>query len=640
MKRIQYFSAFLRSPLRLGFVLLLTVAVGIVAGPGTVSAWSTNGDPTELTTRVDLSDSCSIASTGQAGPQPAGQTRTVYGVCYTRQTNPVSNERSAGDWLLASPRVLADVSEMRVCYQAVNCGSVQFSSTRNVIEGVPTLSAFQSTPCPGVARCVTYRFTFTGSTNSAWGTMPPAGTNAHLLVWPTVGFCSNPYCVSADSGNAQPVAYGVAQDAPVVPARWRWGAAYAEAPPVPPCALVEVSSGATVLGVTDYDDVLFPAGSSTLGVVLRTPGVSLVEGPTFRYRFSSDPVGAWSPLRQLVTSTSIASNGTGVYTWKPAVTAAQYASQLIIECDDGANGVRYWQGSTPGFANSPIWSTTLPVSRPCLNLTVDRSGNGSFSPGDLVALNYSLSGSTGVDLTASRVGDFAAVVVESYSLFGVKTGGTPSTVDVVPASTGTVRFTLPAGAVLDDYGPSSFRLICTDALGSIVVGPGTSFLPGVGAGIGASSSDVACWQTSGMSLTSPSTWITGMARMLSCVAQALFVPDGAVMLDKLREFNTTLSERPPFVVVAVVVEFGQDVYASFAATSGTGCFQGPAIPGVNADENMCIGAGLNIGAGQRSIMSLLLVVPMVIGMASQILALIGSRAEILEDANGQTSWNI
>lgn len=396
----------------------------------------------------------------------------------------------------------------------------------------------------------------------------------------------------------------------------------------------ELDSDALVVG--DYDETFLPRLSDDLVAVLTVPGLDADEVHdvlSFEYRW-----GTANDFGSVIPIDTVDVVGGSAFTFKPRSFSDQYLSQLVIRCDDGGgDGFRFFYGEDPGPSISDtLWSETAPFYGACSNMFVTLPSPAfDIEAGDVVNVPYELSGDEGVDVEvygAGWTGGFSSgkVEVASYSLIGVQTGGpSPFTHSVAPGR-GVLRFTVPSiipGEFVDGVNSTlDLGFYCSDGYGEdgtrVPGSLGQSFSATLGGDVDAAAS---CWNTSNMSLTSPSSWIAGSARMLGCLARELFVPDSGELLESLSSANSTIEERPPFVIVYVLLDFGQDVSEVYEERSGSGCFD-VAIPvaGVDPGES-CVGDGLTVSGGQRSILATLLIAPMLLGLISHSVSLVRAR---------------
>jgi len=280
----------------------------------------------------------------------------------------------------------------------------------------------------------------------------------------------------------------------------------------------------------------------------------------------------------------------------------------------------FWE---PGSAITlPNWLDLPDTTRACEALVLSPTSV-NLTPGATARIRYSLSGDEWLSLNISTLADdgFTAVTnAYSTNVLGAITGGDPPFMDRIAPGTGNIVFVVPA--IISSVNVQDLLVTCTDGSGSGFVVPGSANL-GITATL--TPSDTSCWAYSGMSFTSPALWITGIAKMLSCVARDLFVPGGGAVLDQFDEVNATFEDKPPFIVIFAVVDFAGDVKAEFDTRSGDGCFSVD-IPVAGVDPGAtCFGDGVNVEPAQRSTMSLFIIGPMLLGLIGHAIGLVRER---------------
>lgn len=413
---------------------------------------------------------------------------------------------------------------------------------------------------------------------------------------------------------------------------------------------VAVQYQGDALTVADYDDTFYPAngqpGRDDFVFLATFEDHNLVEDPdgmNLEYRWPG--VANWSPAF-FETLDTVAINGgeDSAITFRVGTSIGRYLSQIQWKCTDDQGGDRYLPFWDPGpSVNEPAWQTFTAFANPCSAIVIT-TPTGSIAPGTVARMQYSLGSSAGLDLEvfAYGVANFSPsttprIPVYSQTALGSPTGGPPPLLNGVAPGFGVLTFTLPS-TVDAPISYDDLVFSCTDLVVSDVIVPGSADL-GLTGTLDPTPSPT-CWQQGGMSLTSPASWIAGMAKMLSCIARELLVPDGAALLEEVQTMNATVAERPPFIAVAAIVGFAGDLSDSFSATSGSGCFTGPSIPGVSASADMCAGADINLEPGQRSTMALLLTAPMVLGLAGHMFGLLRGQSEFITEDSGQMAWRM
>jgi hypothetical protein len=446
------------------------------------------------------------------------------------------------------------------------------------------------------------------------------------------------------------------------PVDWFPSGASAGSPPAAPnrCGDVKIALEVdnSALTVADYDDTVFPANGSATSddyvwlVTFEDFNVDAVnlgaaDGLDLRYRWPGN--ANWSPILEVLDTVPLNGGTDSAMTFRVGSSVQRFVSQIQWQCHDRAEGeenpakrwLPFWD---PGSSvNDPAWQTSTAYANPCSAIVIG-GAPGSVSPGAVGRVSYSLPTSTGLDLEVFAYGVSAfspstdpPIVVASTSALGAATGGPPPFDNGVAPGSGFLTFTLPA-AVANPVPYGDLVWACTDATVSGVIVPGSADLGLIGSFD--PTANQTCWTHAGMSLTSPASWITGVAKMLSCIAQDLFVPDEVALFDQVQDMNATVAERPPFIAVAAIVGFAGDLSDSFSATSGSGCFTGPSIPGVSASTSSCAGAGIDLEPGQRSTMALLLTAPMILGLAGHMFGLLRGQSEFITEDNGQMAWRM
>jgi len=376
-----------------------------------------------------------------------------------------------------------------------------------------------------------------------------------------------------------------------------------------------------------------------------TTAVRFTVGQVYNVLYRYGPANPFRATSQASAVLATDGSGTVLQTLNVTPYAVGALNKLELKCTGPDNISAYFSFDTG------LWTQSPALNRACASLVLTMP-EGTFDDGDNIKVGYQLpapplggfvNADAWVDVYISIPAHKSPpLAVETRNLLGALIGGVVPFVGDVPIdSRGSITFlNITANAGFEPYLDrplDTVKINCTDSLGKYQVegtGPAVSFTATIG-----KSSDASCYDGSGMSLQ-PATWIRGFARMTTCLGRELIVPNPIELTESVDSFTETLGDRPPFVIIEVAIGFAQDIDDSYQSSSGTGCFAAPAIPGVTgAPTDMCIGDGVPVSSPQRSMIAMLLVVPMVIGMASQILALVRSRAEVLEDENGQTSWN-
>jgi len=391
--------------------------------------------------------------------------------------------------------------------------------------------------------------------------------------------------------------------------------------------------------VADYDSTYHPPASSSDAqgyIFVATFNDWNIDtdpsGMKLSYRWP-DTGGEWSPVFDIIDTAVVNGGDDTLMTFRVGTSIGRYVSQLQFLCDDETQQFpfRYLSLWDPGAAiTSPNWTQTPEELAACQALSIVFSGD-NLTAGAEARIRYNLTGSEGVDLAINQSianGWSTVTDARSESLFGAATGGPPFAHYVMPGS-GYITFTVPA--ITDPVAIGDLLITCADSTGTGFVIPGSSNL-NIRTTLG--DVDVSCWANSGMSLTSPSSWITGIAKMLGCVADRLFVPESSGLADAVTNFNDTMADRPPFIAVYFLLGFISDANNSLQNSSGDGCFTVGQIPGVVADDDVCSGDAIDVSGSQRSTMALFFTAPMILGLASHMLSLLrANQTEVYYIAN-------
>lgn len=614
---ILFFRRLVRHPIKLAFVLLLTLLLLPFSAPSSpvqaasVASSSADGFSTDK-------QRCNLNHSG-AAPTTSSQVNigTVRLRCF------YDDSRA---WSFAEGLDYTDLSNTPGDYRYVTKAGPNCSSTDTGTLHVGPQTAGQSPSGTAIPR---YAYEYTGTYTCQVAGFGGTSTGATRFRYV--------------SGNQNEQASGtqtVAQSSswPNYPANWYPGGS----PAVPPSDCEALTPTLTLNGTS------VTPGTVAVDTYTVSPSDTVRTSVTYATGLSFSTVyryGPASPFRATTLYSSTPAGGgllkTDLITVKPYDVAA--LNKLELKCTGPDNVAAYYSYDTGA------WSVSPSLNRACASLVISLP-EGTFDEGDSIKVGYTLdspplggfvNADVWVNVFMSIPRQDPQPSVTTRSILGTVVGGPAPFVGHVPVGTsGSITFgAMLANSGFDDFANrplDTIKIGCNDSLGSYSVqgtGPPVTFTAYVG---NAPSED--CYNGSGMSLQ-PSTWLRGFARMGSCLTQELTVPDPENFGEELRGMIETVEDKPPFVVIAVVVDFTQSLVDSYESSSGTGCFDGPTIPGVTADPEVCIGDGVPVSTPQRNIIAMLLVVPMVFGMASQILALVRSRAEILEDENGQTSWH-
>lgn len=425
-----------------------------------------------------------------------------------------------------------------------------------------------------------------------------------------------------------------------------------------PAVKIGVEVEGQALTVADYDDVLYPRNGSPGRdefVFLATfTGRNIVADPsaiTLRYRWPGSD-GNWSPVFDILDTVAFNGGADSAMSFRIGTNVDRYLSQLQWECHDpelGAYNVGpakfylpWWEPGTS--INDPNWTSSANFQSPCRAIFVSPT-SGTVAPGESGRIRYSLATSDGLDIKvfAYGVANFLpqtspSTYMSSSSLFGATTGGPAPYVNYVAPGEGWLNFTLPA-SVDSPIQYADLVLSCTDGSVSGLILPGSPDLGLTGSLDPAR--DPTCWEQGGMSLTSPASWITGIAKMLGCLSTELFVPAGDSLSAAMDDFNANVEDKPPFIAVYVAIDFVSDLDAAFDASSGSGCFEVGQIPGVTADDEVCASGTVQTTNDQRQMLAIFFVGPMVLGMAAHMLSLLRSgETEVFYLANERNPGGI
>jgi len=194
--------------------------------------------------------------------------------------------------------------------------------------------------------------------------------------------------------------------------------------------------------------------------------------------------------------------------------------------------------------------------------------------------------------------------------FGVAIGGAGPWVTVVPEnSRGTITLTSAYAFQLQFA-----QVQCNDSDGDKIVIRGSGSLTSFTV-----STDPSCWSGSGMNYLSPSSWLPGFASMLGCLAHDLVVPDDSAVEGFMVDMRSELEDEPPFLFVAVVIDFGEDLKTSLETAQPGACFGfdisgDPNLGGAGVTES-CMGDNVQTSGSVRALMALLMIGPSAIGVA-------------------------
>lgn len=135
-----------------------------------------------------------------------------------------------------------------------------------------------------------------------------------------------------------------------------------------------------------------------------------------------------------------------------------------------------------------------------------------------------------------------------------------------------------------------------------------------GNGLGADAQESCYGQALGsMELTRPASWVAGAGRMAVCLVEFLFVPDSTTVSEEFDGFVDSLEEQFPFSLGFMLIDFTSTLADELQSASGSGCFSGIGsypIGGTSvAVDDVCIGEGMDVSGGQRDLMAVLFIAP-------------------------------
>jgi len=650
---LHYLKALILCPVKASFLLVLTLAV-LVFAPSAAEAATVSGNGT----------SCSVAPTDSALPRiPATSTTTTITLairCYFSPTHSVLNAARAR---ITDGNYTGETSSVLAAYGTTGSttpGSTALSFTQsaftwsNVKWGRLTDSTgshyaasdawmpdnyWQGEISVGLYNGATarkhYSYLVVDPFGADLGTSPQHVTSQRCVsMWSTFNgsFAQYPCARGTVADEAWWLNTSTLND---------WGDPFV--PPVDNrCESVKIAVeyNDTALTVSDYDDTLYPANGSPL----RDDFVFLATFTDWNYETEPGGMylgfrwpngsGGFAPVIDIIDQVVINSGADSAWTFRVDAATARFLSQIQWQCLDTevtpeADQDRYLPYWSPGASiNAPNWQDLAQYLNPCAGLTITPT-DGQVAPGAVARVPYNLGGSTGITSIkafAYGVTNFLPgdnVAVGSSSLLGTVTGGPSPLAYAVAVGSGYLTFTLPS-TVAEPVPYSDLVFACTDATVTGVIVAGSADL-GLSGSIDAEQ-DPTCWGHSGMSLTKPASWVTGIGKMLSCMARDLFVPDSDTLLADIVATNETMEARPPFVIVYVLLDFGQDVADQYDSPSGTGCFDlgGIGVAGVDTGET-CVGDGLDVQPAQRSTMALLMIGPLLLGLISHAVSLVRSK---------------
>lgn len=371
-----------------------------------------------------------------------------------------------------------------------------------------------------------------------------------------------------------------------------------------------VIPGDEVIIHADFDTVNFPDESPS--TVLLSARVRPNNGMG---------AGAWTSIAE-----SALPVGGGGY-WEIDVSDLYTKSHPLalfeLRCSDTEGHSYYVQNG------DHLWTDDAAEHRACSALTLFYPDQSTVHAGDVVRIGFRMEpgpfalADNGIvrlqsyETTSTSFVDNLTDVGETFDRFGNKVGEYPEVTypfhipdDVLGYFDVTVQF--------DELETSDLHFRCTDTVGT-VDSDGDGVFDCDTCGIGStpdpeSLSD--CFGATGLSL-SPSSWVPGLVSMQACTVRVLVVPSPGFVEEWADDQRTTLEDVPPFSFGLALVDFGVDLSDEVASPSGDGCFDvGIPVPGSGSSE-MCVGADVSTTGGQRSVIAMFIIVPIVLALLAR-----------------------
>lgn len=634
MQYLSKLTPYVRKPSRLVAVAFV-LALSLVVQSSTALAWSAPGDPSELhpdpVSSYTFQTSCSVSVID--APLGAHDTDggSMRGVCL------MYNDSAQFAQFFAE--IYAGPSSYIPQTFTLRNSSTMFQATLGGSGGLfPELLSFTVEPCDSTDTCWVWAMTYGPKAATTGRTLIPTAASMQAGGYINMqggGSSTCSTCRSSSVDEGTPIQGGQSESDPITPPRWYFTDPYS--PPLANrCEAVKigVQYKGDALFVSDYDTTFYPANGQPgrddfVFVATFTDWNYLTDpgGMNLEYRWPG--TATWSPAF-FGELDSIAFNGgdDSAVTFRIGTNVGRYLSQVQWKCTDSLDGDRFLPFFDPGpSVNDPAWQSFTAFANPCEAIVIT-TPTGTVAPGQTARLQYTLETSEGLDLAvfAYGVATFSpstspSIPMYSSSALGTATGGPPPFDHGVAPGSGVLTFTLPS-TVDAPVAYADLVFACTDLVVSGVIVPGSADLGIIGTVD--PPDDPTCWEQGGMSLTSPASWITGIAKMLSCSLRELFIPDSDTLTDSVALINETMADRPPFIAVYVVLGFANDLNDSFQGSSGTGCFEVGQIPGVTAEDEICASGTVDVTNDQRSALALFFVGPMILGMAGHMLGLLRS----------------
>lgn len=394
--------------------------------------------------------------------------------------------------------------------------------------------------------------------------------------------------------------------------------------PVSACmsAFVQIFENGVWLDPNDVPEtrVLSPAATVTVRVdwiggvgenAALEPGFSMA-GMGFAQRIQQGP---WVPIPNSAWTGTVGALG-GSYVTRfttdisASITSTIELADLGFRCNDPAvPGFRYWL-----FGLS--WGDDENGRRACALLRIDyptASQTGVTPAGESVRYSYEMGTEEALDDIVSlewRFDSSIVVIADYFDVDGVARG-----IGYVPASGDTGYFDVVFPVAADWSVPVIW---CEDSEGSVRMSFNGGNLDPV------TPTGESCFAAADLGLN-PSSWIPGAFRIGVCTVRFLFVPSEGFVGDWATDQRETLSNVPPFSFGVALIDFGADLSAEVVDPSGTGCFDvGIPVAGVD-DSAMCVGAGISTSGGQRSLIAVFVIVPLVLGLLAQGFSMLRSK---------------
>lgn len=369
---------------------------------------------------------------------------------------------------------------------------------------------------------------------------------------------------------------------------------------------VVVPGDEVVLSLT-YDIANFPS---------ETPATTLLAA---RVRPNNGMGAAWTPIHPLAVST-------GAGTWDIDVSAMYTASHPLalfeMRCAD-TEGYSYYV--------DPIWSDDAAENRACSALTLIYPARQDVTTDDVVRIGFRMQpgpfalGDNGItrlesyETTSTTMKANYQDVGDTFDRFGNKVGEYPE--DTFPYHIpDDVEGYFDVTIVDDAISTNDIHFRCNDAIGQIDSDGDGVFDCGAPCAIGSDPHDddfEDCFRSGHGIGLNPASWVPGLVEMQFCVVKVAVIPSPGFVNDWASEQKETLSDVPPFSFGLAMVDFGGDLASEVESPSGTGCFT-VGIPVANIDDSeMCVGADISTSGGQRTLIAMFVIVPLILGLLAR-----------------------